>query len=217
MKATSPDPKKPGEDAPWRTSGVKGVVPPGRRFETEKKGLAWSASGVKGVTPPGKIEAGGGADGRWAIDRSSKAKRVALPKSKAAPEPKSKEPTDLKTWLDQLAEFIKAHAPEKEPLVYDAFNRLLIAYGWLGNPMFLVGLCGVAFLEVREATFGLPRWLAWVGLVSAVLSWGRGIGSASGMYFLEPLIFANVPAFLWLGWYGLHIARLARQASALAA
>jgi hypothetical protein len=108
---------------------------------------------------------------------------------------------------------VKHDAPIKEPLVYDAFNRLLIAYGWLGNPMFLVGLCGVAFLEVRDRTFGLPRWLAWVGLAAAVLSWGRGIGSASGMYFLEPLIFANIPAFLWLGWYGLHIARLARQAS----
>ena len=105
-------------------------------------------------------------------------------------------------------------APEKEPLVYDAFNRLLIAYGWLGNPMFLVGLCGVAFLEVRDATFGLPRWLAWAGLASAVLSWGRGIGSASGMYFLEPLIFANVPAFLWLGWYGLRISVAATRQAA---
>ena len=102
-------------------------------------------------------------------------------------------------------------APEKEPLVYDAFNRLLIAYGWLGNPMFLVGLCAVAFLEVRRATFGLPRWLAWLGLVSAVLSWGRGIGSASGLYFLEPLIFANIPAFLWLGFYGWRIATVAQK------
>jgi hypothetical protein len=106
---------------------------------------------------------------------------------------------------------VEKKAPETNPLLYDAFNRLLIAYGWLGNPLFLVGLCGIAFLEVRRATFALPRWLAWVGLVSAILSWGRGIGSASGMYFLEPLIFANIPAFLWLGWYGAHIARLARQ------
>lgn len=97
-------------------------------------------------------------------------------------------------------------APEKEPLVYDAFNRLLIAYGWLGNPMFLVGLCGVALVEVRRAPFKLPRWLAWAGLASAVLSWGRGVGSATGLYFLEPLIFANIPAFLWLGYYGLRIA-----------
>jgi len=102
-------------------------------------------------------------------------------------------------------------APDKEPLVYDAFNRLLIAYGWLGNPLFLAGLCGITFMEVRHAPFGLPRWLAWVGLLSAVLSWGRGLGSASGLYFLEPLIFANIPAFLWLGWYGLQIASRARE------
>lgn len=106
---------------------------------------------------------------------------------------------------------VQRRAPISDPLLYDAFNRLLIAYGWLGNPLFLVGLCGVALLEVWYATFGQPRWLAWVGLVSALLSWGRGVGSASGMYFLEPLIFANIPAFLWLGWYGLTIARLARQ------
>jgi len=31
-----------------------------------------------------------------------------------------------------------------------------------------------------------------------------------GPYFLEPLIFANVPAFLWLGYVGLTIARAAR-------
>lgn len=37
--------------------------------------------------------------------------------------------------------------------------------------------------------------------------WGRGVGSATGWYFLEPLIYANVPAFLWLGYYGLRIAR----------
>jgi hypothetical protein len=106
------------------------------------------------------------------------------------------------------------HADTEDPLLYDGFNRLLIAYGWLGNPMFLVGLCGLAFLEVYYRTFELPAWLAWVGLLSALLSWGRGIGSASGMYFLEPLIFANIPAFLWLGWYGVHIARLAGQLSA---
>jgi len=44
-----------------------------------------------------------------------------------------------------------------------------------------------------------------------VLSWGNGIGSASGMYFLGPLIFANFPAFLWLGYYGARIASVARS------
>jgi hypothetical protein len=55
----------------------------------------------------------------------------------------------------------------------------------------------------------MPRWLAWVGLLAAVLSWGRGIGSATGLYFLEPLIFANVPAFLWLGYHGWRLSRAA--------
>lgn len=103
-------------------------------------------------------------------------------------------------------------APASVPLLYDAFNRLLLGYGWLGNPLFLVGLTGVAVLEVRYRTVAMPRALAWVGLTVAVLSWGRGIGSATGLFFLEPLIFANVPAFLWLGYYGLRVATLAQGA-----
>jgi len=103
-------------------------------------------------------------------------------------------------------------APVKEPLVYDAFNRLLIAYGWLGNPMFLAGLTGLTVLECRFSTFRVPRWVAWIGVASAILSWGRGIGSATGLYFLEPLIYANVPAFLWFGYYGLRISSFARRA-----
>ena len=35
---------------------------------------------------------------------------------------------------------------------------------------------------------------------------------ATAVYFLEPLIFANVSAFLWLGYYGLRVAALARPA-----
>lgn len=96
-------------------------------------------------------------------------------------------------------------APQSMPLLYDAFNQLLIGYGWLGNPLFLFGLTGIAVLEVRTGTTRMPRALAWVGLVAAILSWGRGIGSATGLFFLEPLIFANVPAFLWLGYYGLRV------------
>jgi hypothetical protein len=102
-------------------------------------------------------------------------------------------------------------APESSPLLYDAFNQLLIGYGWLGNPLFLAGLTGLAQLEVKQRTLGLPRFLAWGGLLVAVLSWGRGIGSATGLYFLEPLIFANVPAFLWLAYYGLRISATSRE------
>lgn len=43
-------------------------------------------------------------------------------------------------------------APTTDPLLYDAFNQLLIGYGWLGNPLFLAGLTIVALLEVREQT-----------------------------------------------------------------
>src|SRR6266566_5191537 len=104
-------------------------------------------------------------------------------------------------------------APATDPLLFEAFNRLLVGYGWLGNPLFLAGLTGIAYLEVRNPplTGRLPRWLAWVGLGAAVLSWGRGIGSATGLYFLEPLIFANVPAFLWLGLYGLKLSAWAAE------
>ena len=105
-------------------------------------------------------------------------------------------------------------APQTVPLLYDAFNQLLIGYGWLGNPLFLVGLTGVAILEVRDQTTGMPRLLAWFGLIVAVLSWGRGVGSATGLYVLERLIFANVPAFLWLGYYGVRVSAAARRAGA---
>jgi hypothetical protein len=55
--------------------------------------------------------------------------------------------------------------------------------------------------------------MAWVGAVTSVFSWRRGVGSATGLYFLEPLIFPNIPAFLWLGYTGWFIARTAREAS----
>ena len=106
---------------------------------------------------------------------------------------------------------VERQAASTDPLLYDAFNRLLIGYGWLGNPLFLLGLTTLAAVEVRRPWLGLARWLAWLGLVSSVLSWGRGIGSATGLYFLEPLIFANIPAFLWLGAVGFAVARAARR------
>jgi hypothetical protein len=104
-------------------------------------------------------------------------------------------------------------AADADRLLYDAFNQLLIGYGWLGNPLFLLGLTTLALTEVRRSWLGLRRWVAWVGAAAAVLSWGRGIGSATGLFFLEPLIFANIPAFLWLGYVGIVVARTARGAN----
>ena len=95
-----------------------------------------------------------------------------------------------------------------DAVVYDAFNRLLVGFGWLGNPLFLAGLTTLAFMEVRTHTISMSRELAWFGLAVALLSWLRGIGSATGLYFLEPFVLANIPAFLWLGWYGWRVASL---------
>jgi hypothetical protein len=105
----------------------------------------------------------------------------------------------------------------QEPALYAAMNQLIIGFGWLGNPLFLAGLTSIALLEVRDPATDMPRWLAWAGLVVAILAWGRGVGSATGLYFLEPLIFANIPAFLWLGYYGLLSARLAREQTPVSA
>jgi hypothetical protein len=102
-------------------------------------------------------------------------------------------------------------APATDALLYDAFNRLLVGYGWLGNPLFLLGLTILAIRELRRPWLGMRPSMALLGVVFSVASWGRGIGSATGLYFLEPLIFANVPAFLWLGYVGLRIARAARE------
>lgn len=58
--------KDSGDDArsPWLVgvTGVKGVVPPGRRLSppAERRERKWSASGVRGVTPPGKQKPGEG-------------------------------------------------------------------------------------------------------------------------------------------------------------
>lgn len=100
-------------------------------------------------------------------------------------------------------------------LVYDTMNDLLIGFGWLGNPLFLFGLTGVAVEQLRHGDVRMPRVLAWIGVSAAVLSWGRGIGSATGLYFLEVLIYANVPAFLWLGYYGWQVTRGVRTMRAL--
>ena len=96
--------------------------------------------------------------------------------------------------------------------LFDAFNDLLVGYGWLGDPLFLFGLTLLAYLEWRYQTFGQQRWLALIGLISAALCWLRGAGSAFGIPWLEPFVLANIPAFLWLGLYGVRIARLAAHA-----
>lgn len=120
----------------------------------------------------------------------------------------------LNAWvMHPLADEVTGGA---DPLLFDTFNRLLVGFGWLGNPLFLIGLTMIAALEVRARPLGLPGWLAWGGLIVALLSWLRGLGSAFGIPALEAFILANVPAFLWLAWYGLVIATQARSAGLVA-
>jgi hypothetical protein len=104
-----------------------------------------------------------------------------------------------------------AEQAAQEPVLFDAMNHLIIGFGWLGNPLFLVGLTGLATLEARHGEIGMPRWLAYGGVVVSLLAWGRGIGSATGLHSLEPLVVANIPAFLWLSYYGLLISKLAHE------
>ncbi|MCH8332236.1 MAG: hypothetical protein IH946_12850 [Bacteroidetes bacterium] len=96
------------------------------------------------------------------------------------------------------------------PILYAAMNNMLIGFGWLGNPLFLIGGTGIAIIEVIKKDLGMKRWIAWFGAIVFILSWGRGIGSATGLYFLEPLIMANIPAFLWLSYYGWLLAKEAK-------
>ncbi len=75
--------------------------------------------------------------------------------------------------LDQRVGHTLSRRPNyhgEDRLRFEAFNRLLVRYGWLGNLLVLFGLTGVAFLEFRHALMGLPRGLAMVGLAVALLS-----------------------------------------------
>ena len=116
----------------------------------------------------------------------------------------------LNAWvMHPLADEVAAGA---DPILFDTFNRLLVGFGWLGNPLFLVGFTMVAAIEVRTRPMSQPGWLAWGGLIAVLLAWLRGVGSAFGVSALEIFLIAYVPAFAWLAWYGIAIARSARLA-----
>jgi hypothetical protein len=106
-----------------------------------------------------------------------------------------------------------AVASGEDPRLFRAFNDLLVGFGWLGNPLFNVGLTLVAWIEFRRGPLRLGPPLAIAGLGLALLTWLRGIGSATGLFFLEPFVIAYVPAFLWLAVYGWRLARAARTVS----
>lgn len=104
-----------------------------------------------------------------------------------------------------------AEQSTEQTALFDVMNDLLIGFGWLGNPLFLFGLTALAIFEFRTNGVLLSRGVAAFGMIASILSWGRGIGSATGLYFLEPLVLANIPAFMWFSYLGYRIARLAKK------
>jgi hypothetical protein len=118
----------------------------------------------------------------------------------------------LNGWvMHPLAEAIATNPDPSsaEQALYTSFNRLLIGFGWLGDPLFLAGLTGIAAIEVRWRPLRLAPWLAWLGLGVTLLCWLRGVGGAFGVAALNAFLLANVPAFAWLSWYGWRLARAA--------
>lgn len=132
--------EEPGR-SPWQEgTGVKGVVPPGRRLSDEPRKTKWSASGVKGVTPPGSHGPGEGPSADWAEkveqERTKKAEanRRKLEKAKAkagaAQEPMDPmrpmegfvpdilaglhDPSDFKSFLRRINEFLDQQKPGPE-------------------------------------------------------------------------------------------------------
>ena len=57
-------------------------------------------------------------------------------------------------------------------VLYNTMNHLMIGFGWLGTPLFLFGLTGIAFLEIRHSGIGMSKWAASLGRTVAILSWG---------------------------------------------
>jgi hypothetical protein len=110
-KKDKKDPKS-GDVSPWLVgvSGIKGVVPPGRRLSpvTERRPTKWSASGVNGVRPPGKLKPGEGP----ASEAADKLERKRALKEKAAKKEydEAKRPAKTKhddSWGDEWAPFDK--------------------------------------------------------------------------------------------------------------
>lgn len=109
--------------------------------------------------------------------------------------------------MDDLARNVAAGHDRS---VFDAFNNLLVGFGWIGDPLFLGGATALTFYELRYKFIGMPRFIAWIGFISVLIAWMRG-PAGWGLDFLRFSIMANVPLFLWLGYFGYCVAQSARH------
>ena len=111
---------KDDEAPPWAATGVKGIVPPGRKLSaTDKRTAPWRSTGVRGVELSNRSDVSADQE-RWKIDRAGK-KRRAPPARKPQPPPKPGvgqiEPqaqSGLKIFLDEIAEFFRGNLPPEE-------------------------------------------------------------------------------------------------------
>jgi hypothetical protein len=109
------------EVPPWRATGVKGIVPPGRKLPDQANADApWRATGVGGIRVTDN-QASAPAQDRWKMNRGAKTRprpvATRAQKPKSAPQnpsgAKDSSPS-IKDFLDDIAAFIREHPPAPE-------------------------------------------------------------------------------------------------------
>lgn len=145
--------------SPWaRGTGVKGIVPPGRRLSKDSRPTRWSASGVRGVRPPGNAKPG--EIPAWAKtkdQRAADARRLKAQRKRgdgtsnpnrptAGPQPDVsmpiEEPREFRKFLAGIETFLKDF-----PLPEDAAQDFAIAIRQSHAPyQIIIGFTGLSFL-----------------------------------------------------------------------
>lgn len=121
-----------GPESRWAEgTGVRGVVPPGRRLDGQRKAGRWSASGVKGVALPHRAKPS--AKPSWLEKPGQKRvqpKISARSRSTRSPARLAEvfsdefDPNSLAELLDQLRSFIEARSYEDE--ASERFSEIII-------------------------------------------------------------------------------------------
>lgn len=159
------------EDAPWRVKGVKGIVPPGRRFSSHETAPSapWRATGVRGVQIQKQEAPEDSTSRRWALARSSKPKRPQK-KSSALSSPQRKTPTQkkesaqtedsaLKIILDEVAEFFRnfGGSPKAEMSLSEVITQSQAPYEIIVAFTGLSTLVGQDYEKREQYAFALER------------------------------------------------------------
>ncbi len=170
------DDKKDSE-SPWlKGTGVKGIVPPGRRLSKDPRPSRWSASGVQGIRPPGKKKPGEIPTVGWArISKDNKAQqRKAMIKDfekKRQQEPKKSAPRDQFDPLRPMAGFVPdAFADLHDPDDVKAFLKVITDFLSDNRPSEAVEQTFAEFVGQSHAPFEI---LVGFTILSAIV--GRSV------------------------------------------